>query len=866
MIKDNLQNWLIDNSGFRKQYKNLLVDSVAKQFPNLNRNDEAQMIEHNWNYLLLCASLLAQSEVKQCQGIALRIAQYCLESDDSSDLLKDAAAVILDQLANQPAIILAEKRAIIQPNFSDRLPFFLFQDWTRRSIENSISLISKKSFQGSKFQNLFWNNVENCDWMSVSAPTSAGKSYIIGRWLIDYIARKAGATIVYIVPTRALIQQVYSDIEKMITSDSLSNVSISTLPLKASFKENATNFFVFTQERLHILLGAFDNKIPIDILVVDEAQKIGDSYRGVLLQQAIDAVSQGNPSVKILFASPMTENPETLLEDAPNEVMKKDIKSEDITVNQNLLWVSQIKGKPKHWNLELIFDENPILIGQVDLEYRPNPQSKRLPFIAFSLGNPSGGNVIYVNGAADAEKAAMQLFDLVGDCPKLSDDEEITALADLIKKTIHKQYSLAKIIFRGIAYHYGNMPLLVRTEIERLFRSNKLKYLFCTSTLIEGVNMPCQSIFVRGPQKGRGTPMNASDFWNLAGRAGRWGKEFQGNVICIDPRQEGVWQNGAPLKQTNFIVKRTADDILLNHGNELFEYIKAGAPLEISKAKQSFEYVFSYVVTSYIRNGDIMSSPWAQKLPDLFVIALEDLVGDVLKSISIQQLIVLKNPGISPLAMENLFQYFEERTKKRKEPIEGLIPVPIESEDALQEYIKILYRINKFLGNVFGERRRINQLALLIVDWMKGYPLSRIISNRERYYGSSNLSTLIRNTMKDVEEFARFKAPKYLTCYVDVLRLHLELNQKSELLNDLPELNVLLEFGVSQKTQLSLIELGLSRSSAIYISELIANDSFNEVECLRWLVDNDWMTTDMPGVMKTEIATMLSNKRKVVDL
>jgi hypothetical protein len=27
---------------------------------------------------------------------------------------------------------------------------------------------------------------------------------------------------------------------------------------------------------------------------------------------------------------------------------------------------------------------------------------------------------------------------------------------------------------RGVAFHYGNMPLLIRTEIERLFRANKI--------------------------------------------------------------------------------------------------------------------------------------------------------------------------------------------------------------------------------------------------------------------------------------------------------------------------------------------------------------------------------------------------------
>ena len=47
----------------------------------------------------------------------------------------------------------------------------------------------------------------------------------------------------------------------------------------------------------------------------------------------------------------------------------------------------------------------------------------------------------------------------------------------------------------GFAFNYKN-------EIERLFKNGKIKYLVCTSTLIEGMNLPAKSIFIRGPKKG----------------------------------------------------------------------------------------------------------------------------------------------------------------------------------------------------------------------------------------------------------------------------------------------------------------------------------------------------------------------------
>jgi hypothetical protein len=601
----------------------------------------------------------------------------------------------------------------------------------------------------------------------------------------------------------------------------------------------------------------------VDLFVIDEAQKIGDNYRGVLLQQAIEAVTCKNPQCRIIFASPMTENPEIMLEDTPDDVSREAIISEDTMVNQNLIWVSQIPRQPKSWNVELILEENLNEIGKIQLQSSPTSVSKRLPFVAFSLGDPKGGNVIYVNGAADAEKTAKQLYDLIGDDSKISEDKEIYELAELIQKTIHRNYSLGNVLRRGIAFHYGNMPLLIRTEIERLFRANKIKYLVCTSTLIEGVNMPCRSIFIRGPQKGRNKPMNPSDFWNLAGRAGRWGKEFQGNVVCVDAKREDVWKISAPRKRTKFRISRTSDNVL-SESDELLMFIENRTQREEAHKKPYLEYVFSYLVSSYIRNGCISSAIWASRFSEDLIYTIEERIGEVVKNLDVPQEVVLRNPGISPIAMDNLLTYFSDRTIEEQKPVDELIPIPAESEDAFKGYVKILHRINKYLGNELGQGGRVRQLALLIVDWMKGYPLARIISSREKHYGSNDLSGLIRNTMKDVEEYARFQAPKYLACYVDLLRVYLERIERKDLVKRLRELNVLLEFGVSQITQLSLIGLGLSRSSAITISEFIADDSLNEDECLNWLKENDWMTKDMPELIKRELASLVKNKNESI--
>ncbi|MNJ00611.1 hypothetical protein D3C73_1599830 [compost metagenome] len=55
------------------------------------------------------------------------------------------------------------------------------------------------------------------------------------------------------------------------------------------------------------------------------------------------------------------------------------------------------------------------------------------------------------------------------------------------------------------------------------------------------------------------------------------------------------------------------------------------------------------------------------------------------------------------------------------------------------------------------------------------------------------------------------------------------------LAQQVPELKLWLEFGASQKTQISLMALGMSRTSAVMISEYITNDSLEPEDCIKWL-------------------------------
>jgi superfamily II RNA helicase len=79
--------------------------------------------------------------------------------------------------------------------------------------------------------------------------------------------------------------------------------------------------------------------------------------------------------------------------------------------------------------------------------------------------------------------------------------------------------------------------------------------------------------------------MEPHDFWNLAGRAGRWGDEFQGNIICINPQDKTAWPTGVP-QRARYPIKRETDAVL-ELGEELVNYLKQRDTLDLASLGSS---------------------------------------------------------------------------------------------------------------------------------------------------------------------------------------------------------------------------------------------------------------------------------------
>ena len=262
--------------------------------------------------------------------------------------------------------------------------------------------------------------------------------------------------------------------------------------------------------------------------------------------------------------------------------------------------------------------------------------------------------------------------------------------------------------------------------------------------------------------------MGQADFWNLAGRAGRWGKEFAGNIVCIDPTDERLWPEAPTRKRPqrlSYATDTAARDIA-----RLREYIQAQANSDASRKDPLAEAMFSFLASNYLTDASLRDFHGLDVSADQ-IAELEDLVASALNGIDVPPSLITKHAGVSPLGMQRLLDFFRAASDK-----ESLTLAPPEDPNAATSYAYALGLLNDLVGGDFGRDRRQLQLAILITEWMLGRPLAYLIETRFRYTRAYEapppLARVIRETMADVEQIARFEAPRYLACYADLLDHH----------------------------------------------------------------------------------------------
>ena len=115
-----------------------------------------------------------------------------------------------------------------------------------------------------------------------------------------------------------------------------------------------------------------------------------------------------------------------------------------------------------------------------------------------------------------------------------TDPAELGHLVKLYTRHFGAEAEITKCAGLGIFSHHGNTPHGIRLAVECAMKEGLAKYVLCTSTLAQGVNLPIRYLIVSGTSQGM-EKIRTKDFHNLVGRAGRAGMHTEGTIIFSDP-------------------------------------------------------------------------------------------------------------------------------------------------------------------------------------------------------------------------------------------------------------------------------------------------------------------------------------------
>ena len=220
----------------------------------------------------------------------------------------------------------------------------------------------------------------------------------------------------------------------------------------------------------------------------------------------------------IIFASPNIPNPDVYLQlvTEKGEGESFNLRTRFSPVNQEKFLID-CKGHDLY-----SYNENTQKLTKLSSF---DPDKELLDFVR-EIGEGKR-NIIYSNNKDRVIEYALAYANPLDPLPDL----ELQQLAEDIRNEVHSYYYLADIITKGVAYHMGYLPATIRVRIELLYKKGSIKTLFCTSTLLEGVNLPADNLFITSHKNGG--DMGPVDFRNLMGRVGRIEFNLYGNVFLV---------------------------------------------------------------------------------------------------------------------------------------------------------------------------------------------------------------------------------------------------------------------------------------------------------------------------------------------
>ncbi len=380
----------------------------------------------------------------------------------------------------------------------------------------------------------------------VCAPTGSGKT-LVGEYAI-YRALSQGKRVFYTTPLKALSNQKFRDFKEQFGED-----QAGLLTGDVSINRDAPIVVMTTEIFRNMLYGTPIGQIgtsmtDVQAVVLDECHYMNDSQRGTVWEESIIYCPF---EIQLVALSATVANSQQLTDwlnyvHGPTELIYSNFRPVPLRFS-----FCNYKGL-----FPLLDDDGKRLHPQFKIERRnrrkPRDQVRRdlraetpdIPFVVSQLQQREMLPAIYfIFSRRGCDRAVTNASSL-----SLVSDQEAALLKPRIDNFLAKNPGAARdgqlaALYRGIAAHHAGILPAWKSLVEELFQDGLIKVVFATETLAAGINMPARTTVISSLSKRTDSGhrmLKPSEFLQMAGRAGRRGKDVQGYVVTVQTPFEGA--------------------------------------------------------------------------------------------------------------------------------------------------------------------------------------------------------------------------------------------------------------------------------------------------------------------------------------
>lgn len=710
----------------------------------------------------------------------------------------------------------------------------------------------------------------------VQMPTSSGKTLLAEFRILQAINSFPGCWIAYLVPTRALVNQIALRLRRDLEPLGLTVESAAPVQEVDVFEEEwltsaeAANVVVTTPEKLDLVVRGAKRRPterPLGLVILDEAHNIGETERGVRAELLLAMLNQEYPDSQFLLLTPFVPNGQELA------VWLDDQRSRAITVlaadwqpNDRAIGTVYPEGRARDWALKFrtlhtqpagIETPEPLSLNgdgpALDLTVSAVKASKsKIAAAAAKVLSQRAGSTCIV--LADSPGTTWTIADLLS---QAGEPRPTTDRVELVKRfaetEIAPDFRLREILDKGIAVHHGGLSPELRFLVEWLTEEGDVRVLVATTTLAQGVNFPVSSIvlathYLYQPNRGK-QEMSPAAFRNLAGRAGRLFQDTLGIVAFAA-------QQGDDSAIESF-VSRQVQDLVSVLETMVIDVLDRGWDLNLTSLVRHdprWAAFAQYLAHSYRQSGDherfvadtekILRATWGyRRLSSSRPAAAEQLVdasrqyADTLRRMGPGVLSLVDSTGFSGETLMEILQ----RRESLPSTADGWSPSELfrAGTPTLAGLFEILIGVRELQLDVpSGSQHR--HLAEVLAMWVEGRPLGEIAARHFQTEGGDVTDSITQCCRQLFQRFAQAGAwglgALQALAGIDIANVPPD---QAEALRSVP---AMVFYGVPTVNAVLMRSLSVPRSIAVplgerFAAEGTAGDGPRVVRAREWLKD-----------------------------